>query len=117
MKIVFTTKGNTWNSPMDPRFARAKMFLLYDEKTDILKEIDNSDTESMEHGVGGKSSKKMITVGANIVITGNGAGEKALKILKTTNIQFYTGAGEMSVKEAYEAYKNNKLQNQFLSQP
>ena len=113
MKIVFTTKGAIWESPMDPRFARAEMFLVYDEEADKLTIIDNSATESMEHGVGGQSSKKMITAGANVVITGNGAGEKALKILKTTGIEFYTGAGEMSVKEAYEAYKQNRLQKQF----
>ncbi len=113
MKIVFTTKGKTWESPMDARFGRAEMFLVYDEETDTLEAIDNSATEAMEHGVGGQSSKKMINAGANVVITGNGAGEKALKILKTTKIEFFTGAGEMSVKEAYEAYKQNRLQKQF----
>jgi len=113
MKIVFTAKGETWESPMDPRFGRAEMYLVYDEESETLTAIDNSDTESMEHGVGGQSSKKMINAKANIVITGNGAGEKAQKILKTTGIEFYTGAGEMSVKEAYTAYKENKLQKQF----
>ena len=113
MKIVFTAKGATWESQMDPRFGRAEMFLIYDEESDTLEVIDNSATESMEHGVGGVSSKRMINAGANVVITGNGAGEKALKILKTTGIAFFTGAGEMSVKEAYEAYKANKLQKQF----
>ena len=113
MKIVFTAKGATWESQMDPRFGRAEMFLVYDEESDTLEAIDNSATEAMEHGVGGQSSKKMINSGANVVITGNGAGEKALKILKTTKIEFFTGAGEMSVKEAYEAYKQNRLQKQF----
>jgi predicted Fe-Mo cluster-binding NifX family protein len=50
---------------------------------------------------------------ADIVITGNGAGEKALKILKDTDIKFYTGANDMSVKDAYGAFKANKLQKQF----
>ena len=113
MKIVFTAKGTTWDSPIDPRFGRAEMFLVYDEEADKLEVIDNSSSESMEHGVGGVSAKKMINAGANVVITGNGVGEKALKILKTTGIEFFTGAGEMSVKEAYEAYKANKLQKQF----
>ncbi len=113
MKIVFTAKGETWDSPMDPRFGRAEMFLVYDEKSDKLEVIDNSDSKEMEHGVGGKSSKKMINAGANVVITDNGAGEKALKILKASGIDFYIGAGDMSVKEAYEAYKQNKLQKQW----
>ena len=113
MKIVFTTKGNSWDSAIDPRFGRAEMFLVFDDENDSLEVIDNSATESMEHGVGGQCSKKMINVKADVVITGNGAGEKALKILKTTGIEFYTGAGEMSVKEAYEAYKADRLDKQF----
>jgi predicted Fe-Mo cluster-binding NifX family protein len=113
MKILFTTKGKTWESAIDPRFGRAEMFLVYDDVQDTLEVIDNSDTEAMEHGVGGQASKKIINAKADVVITGNGAGEKALKILKTTDVAFYTGAGEMSVQEAYEAYKNQNLQKQF----
>jgi predicted Fe-Mo cluster-binding NifX family protein len=113
MKIVFTAEGDSWESPIDPRFGRAKMFLVYDEEADTLEAIDNSETDSMDQGVGNQASKKMITIGADAVITGNGAGEKALKILKTTGIAFYTGAGDMSVKEAYHAYKENRLQKQY----
>ena len=113
MKIVFTTKGNTWDSKIDPRFGRAEMFLSYDDETDTLEEVSNSETEAMEHGVGLQSSKKMITIGADVIITGNGAGGKALDIIKETNIKVYIGAADMSVKEAYEAFKANKLKSQF----
>ena len=113
MKIVFTSKGDSWDSLVDPRFGRAEMFLVYDEQTQVLETIGNQETESMEHGVGLQSSKKILNIGTNIVITGNGAGSKALDILKTTGVEFYTGAGDMSIKDAYTAYKNNQLTKQF----
>ena len=113
MKIVFTTKGNSWDSQIDPRFGRSEMFLVYDDELDTLKEVSNSEAEAMEHGVGMQTSKKIINLKADVVITGNGAGEKALEILKATNIKFYIGASDMSVKEAYEAFKANKLTLQF----
>ncbi len=113
MKIVFTAKGNSWDSQMDPRFGRAEMFLVYDEQSDTFEEVSNKQTENMEHGVGLQSSKKMLELKADIIITGNGAGGKALDIIKETNIKIYVGAGDINVKEAYNAYKLGKLKLQF----
>jgi predicted Fe-Mo cluster-binding NifX family protein len=113
MKIVFTTKGNTWDSPMDARFGRADMFVLYDETTDTLETISNSDSVNKEHGVGLQSAKKVLQMEADLIITGNGAGEKALDIFKSSSVKIYVGAGDMTLKEAYEAYKANKLKTQF----
>jgi len=113
MKIIFTTKGNTWDSHMDPRFGRAEMFLVYDDSNDTLQEVLNSETESMEHGAGLQTSKKVLELNADVIITGNGAGQKALEILKSVDAKMYVGAGDMSVKEAYDAFKSNKLQLQF----
>lgn len=113
MKIVFTTKGNKWDSQIDPRFGRSEMFLVYNDETDTLEEILNNETESMEHGAGLQTSKKVIGLDADVIITGNGAGEKALEILKSVGAKMYVGAGDMSVKEAHEAFKSNKLKLQF----
>ena len=113
MKIVFTTKGTTWDSQMDPRFGRAETFLIYDEEADTLETVVNSETEAMEHGVGPQTTKKVLGLGANVIITGNGAGQKALEVLKSFDAKMYVGAGDMTVKEAYETYNADKLQLQF----
>lgn len=113
MKIVFTAKGNDWSSQIDARFGRSDMFLVYDDSTDILEVISNADSVSKEHGVGLQSAKKVLKLGADVIITGNGAGEKALDILKSSDIKLYVGAGDMSLKEAYEAFKNDRLKLQF----
>jgi predicted Fe-Mo cluster-binding NifX family protein len=48
-------------------------------------------------------------MGADVLITGNGPGGSASKILSKTNIKIYVGAGDMNISEAYEAYKRNEL--------
>ncbi len=113
MKIVFTAKGENWDSPMDPRFGRMDMLVVYDEDSDKLEAIPNNETEAMEHGAGLQTAQKVLDLNPDIIITGNGAGQKALAILKRSNVKMYTGAGDMSLKEAYKAFKNSKLQAQF----
>ena len=112
MKIVFTAKGSNWDSLMDPRFGRMDILVIYDEEKDELVAVPNSETEAMEHGAGLQTAKKVLELKPDIIITGNGPGRKALEILHRSNVKMYVGAGEMSLKEAYEAFKNNEL-NKF----
>ncbi len=113
MKIVFTAKGGNWDSPMDARFGRMEMLVVYDEENNKLESVSNNETDAMEHGAGLQTAKKVLDLNPDVIITGNGAGQKALDILKKSNVKMYIGAGDMSIKEAYEAFKNNKLQLQF----
>jgi predicted Fe-Mo cluster-binding NifX family protein len=45
----------------------------------------------------------------DIIITGNGPGGNAASALAATGVKLYTGAGDMKVEEAYNAWKNNLL--------
>ena len=109
MKIVFTAKGISWNSPMDPRFGRMDMLVMYDEEKEELLAIPNREAEVMEHGAGLQTAKKVLELNPDIIITGNGPGRKALEILHRSKVRIYVGAGEMSIKQAYEAFKADAL--------
>lgn len=109
MKIVFTAKGESWDSPMDPRFGRTDTLVVYHEESDSLSFISNADTETMEHGAGLQAAKKVLELNPDILITGNGPGNKALEILKRSKVTMYVGAGDMTVKEAYNAFLAGKL--------
>jgi len=109
MKIAFTTKGKDWNSEMDPRFGRTQFFLIYDDEKDTLTVSDNSDVEKDAHGAGPKTAQKLFDLGADVLITGNGPGGNAATVLEKTGVKIYIGAGDMTVKEAFNAYKNNQL--------
>jgi len=113
MKIVFTAKGGNWDSPMDERFGRMEVLVTYNEDTKLLETITNSETESMEHGAGLQTAQKVLALNPDVIITGNGAGKKALEILKRSDVKMYIGAGNMTIKEAYEAFKNNQLKTQY----
>lgn len=113
MKILFTAKGSSWDDLVDPRFGRAEMFVVYDEDSDTLTTITNDEAKQKAHGVGLQSAKKALESGAQAIITGNGAGEKALEILEKSNIKVYVGAGDVALKDAYKAFKDGRLQLQF----
>lgn len=109
MKIAFTSKGKDLDSVIDPRFGRSAYFLFMEENKQEFTVMDNSDIESVEHGAGTKTSSRLIAHEPDILITGNGPGGNAAEVLARTKIRIFTGAGEMTVKEAYTAWKNNNL--------
>ncbi len=109
MKIAFTTQETGWDSLIDPRFGRTRFLLCYDEEKDELTSIDNRAIEEEAHGAGPKTAQKLFEMNPHILITGNGPGGNAAIVLDNAKIEIYTGAGEMTVKEAYNAYKNNQL--------
>lgn len=109
MKILFTTNGSNWDSLIDARFGRTTGFLLLEENDNSLKYFDNSINQQAAHGAGLQTVKTVLEIKPDIVITGNGPGEKANALIKDSDIKIYTGAGDMTVKDAYEIFKQNKL--------
>ncbi|MCK5029650.1 MAG: NifB/NifX family molybdenum-iron cluster-binding protein [Bacteroidales bacterium] len=109
MKIAFTAKGTKWESEMDPRFGRTEFILVYDDEKDEFTSFDNREIENEAHGAGPKTSQKLFEMGPKVLITGNGPGGNAATVLEKAGIKIYIGAGQMSVKEAYDAYKNKNL--------
>lgn len=109
MKIAFTTKGIKWDSMIDPRFGRTEYILIYDEENDSFANYDNREIANVGHGAGPKTAQKMFEFNPNILITGNGPGGNAADVLTKTGIKIFIGAGEMTVKDAYDAYKKGLL--------
>ena len=109
MKILFTSTGKTWDSAMDSRFGRAEYLVLYDEESDELEVTDNSAVKNEAHGAGTATAQKMYEMKPDVLITGNGPGENARAALKFLKMKIFTGAHNISLKEAYEQYRNNKL--------
>jgi predicted Fe-Mo cluster-binding NifX family protein len=109
MKIAFTTKGNGWDSEIDPRFGRTEFIVIYDEETGKMESIDNSGVSEHAHGAGPMTAQIITEKNVQILITGNGPGGNAERVIFAAGIKVFTGAGGMTVKEAYEAYKKGKL--------
>ena len=109
MKIAFTTTGTDWDSKIDPRFGRTDFILFYDEDIEEISTIDNREIVNVAHGAGPKTAQHIFDHAPDVLITGNGPGGNAAAILATMHLKIYTGAGGMTVREAYDALKNNQL--------
>ena len=112
MRLVFTAKGTEWDSQMDPRFGRTEYFVVYDEEKEELSSVSNKEVENEAHGAGPKAAQKLAGLKAKVVITGNGPGGNAATVLQKLGTECYVGAGEMTIKQAYDAYKKGEL-NKF----
>ncbi len=110
MKIVFTSKEQSPDAMMDPRFGRANYLMLYDDSKDEFTAYDNSESAGSAHGAGPLTAKKVYDLQPNAIVTGNGPGDKAAETLKVLNIKMYVGAGDMTVKEALQAFQQGKLE-------
>jgi len=109
MKIAFTAKGTDWDAEIDPRFGRTDYILVYDEDADALEHADNREIADVAHGAGPQTAKKLFDLHPDVLITGNGPGGNAEAVLKRADLQIFTGAGHMTIREAYEAWKNGSL--------
>lgn len=112
MKIAFTTKGSDWDAKIDPRFGRTEVLVFLTDDNNELEVIDNSSIQSEAHGAGPKTAQLLLENKPDVLITGNGPGGNAATVLERGNVEIYIGAGDLTVKEAYEKYKNGEL-NKF----
>lgn len=109
MKIAFSTSGKTEDAPMDPRFGRAKMFLLHDTDTGNWEPVDNQTNVNALQGAGIKSAETVANCGAEAVVTGN-CGPKAFQALSRANVNVYL-TNAATVAEALEQFNQGKLQS------
>ncbi len=94
---------------MDPRFGRTEFFLIYDEDKNEISHYDNRDSANDAHGAGPKTAQKLFELNPEILITGNGPGSNTAAVLEKTGVKVFIGAGDMTAKDAFEAYKNGRL--------
>jgi len=109
MKIAFTSKGTEWESMMDPRFGRAEFLLLFDDESNEFLNYDNRKIAEVAHGAGPQTAQKLFDFHPDVLITGNGPGGNAATVLEKSGVKIYIGAGEMTVEQALDAYRNDQL--------
>jgi len=109
MKIAFTAKGTDWKAEIDPRFGRTDYIVVYDDASKELSSIDNRAVEEIAHGAGPQTAQKLFDLGPDVLITGNGPGGNAATVLQKTNLKIFVGAGNMTVQDAYDAFKKGTL--------
>jgi predicted Fe-Mo cluster-binding NifX family protein len=107
MKVAVTSEGKDLDSRVDPRFGRAKYFLLVDSETGAFEAMDNRQNLNAVQGAGIQSAENVSRSGATVLLTGH-CGPKAFLALKTAGIKVYTGLGG-TVSEALGKFKEGGL--------
>jgi len=107
MKLVVTSQGTNLQSPLDPRFGRAAYFVQVDTDTGNYSAVCNSVNANAPQGAGIQAGKKVVELGAAVLITGH-VGPKAFATLRAGNVDIYTGAAGTGA-DAVEDFKAGKL--------
>lgn len=107
MKLAITSQGESLQSPLDPRFGRAKFFVVIDTETQMASAVSNGVNLNAAQGAGIQAGKKIVELGVEKLITGH-VGPKAFATLQAGNVEIYTSASG-TVGEAVEQFKAGKL--------
>jgi predicted Fe-Mo cluster-binding NifX family protein len=114
MNIIFAVQNNDgWNSKISSRFGRTEGYIRYSEDLKKLSYHSNSKNVDAGHGAGVQASQSVVNLEANVVVAGGSIGPKAFDVLKSSGVKMYCQVGEISVKEAYDNFKNG-LYNETL---
>ena len=107
MKVAITSQGADINSAVDPRFARAKCFVVVDTETGDFAVHDNTQNLNALQGAGIQTSRNIIDLGVEAVITGS-VGPRAFATLQAGGVKVHVGA-DGAVAEALERFKAGEL--------
>jgi len=108
MKIAVSAQGSDMSSPVDPRFGRAKYFIVVDTETGVHEAHDNTLNLNALQGAGIQSAKNVADLGVGAILSGN-VGPKAFSVLSTAGIDIYIGATG-TVNDAVKAFKEGRLE-------
>ncbi|MDD5448218.1 MAG: NifB/NifX family molybdenum-iron cluster-binding protein [Actinomycetota bacterium] len=106
MRIAISVSGNDLSAEIDPRFGRARGFLLVESEKGDFEYFTNPNVDAAG-GAGITTAQEIVDRGAEAVITGN-VGPNAYRVLESAGVKVFTGASG-SAQEALEDYKSGKL--------
>ena len=107
MKVLVTATGSDMDAELDPRFGRAKHFILVDAEDGSFSAHDNAQNLNAAQGAGIQAAETVLRLGAEAVITGN-AGPKAFRVLSAGGVKVYL-CEKTTIAEAVRRFKAGEL--------
>jgi len=111
VKVTISAQGNDIGSLVDPRFGRARWFIMADTESDEWSALDNSLGANAAGGAGIQAGTTVAAQGADAVITGN-VGPNAHRVLTAAGIDVYQAdrsPGHVTVSDALAALRRGEL--------
>jgi predicted Fe-Mo cluster-binding NifX family protein len=107
MKIAITAQDKELSSDIDPRFGRAKWFIVVDTETGDFQAHDNAVNLNAAQGAGIQTGSNIANLGVEAVVTGN-VGPNAFRTLNAAGVKIFL-ADKQTVAEAIDLFKAGKL--------
>lgn len=104
MKIAVTATGPELDAQVDPRFGRARWFVVVDTDGGDPEVVDNSTGVNAGSGAGVQAAESVSKLGAKHVLTGH-CGPNAFRALSAAGVTVVSGV-EGTVREAVEKFKS-----------
>lgn len=108
MKIAIGTQTGDIDALVDPRFGRARWFVVVLTGSGEWTVMDNIARADAPAGAGAQASAAVLALGVNAVVTGN-VGPTATKALSKGGIHIYLAGNGVSAREALEALARGEL--------
>jgi len=108
MKLAISARSKDLDSPVDQRFGRAEVFIIYDTDTGNSEGIDNRANLDLAQGAGIQSARNVVAQGVQCVITGH-CGPKAYRSLSAADVKVILGATG-TVREAIARFEAGELE-------
>jgi len=107
MKIAVSAAGMTMQDQIDPRFGRARYFIVFDTDTNHAKAHDNTQNLHAAQGAGIQAAETVVRLDAQVVLTGN-VGPKAFRALEAAGTKVYL-CDQGSVADAVRKFQEGAL--------
>ncbi len=107
MKVAIAAEGKDFGAKLDPRFARARFFILVDIDHGTVSVRSNVDFQRTVHLAGTQTAGALISLGVQAAIVGQ-IGPKAFATFKSAGVRvFHASSG--TVGEAIDSFRNGLL--------
>ncbi|MFP4476973.1 MAG: NifB/NifX family molybdenum-iron cluster-binding protein [Desulfatibacillaceae bacterium] len=89
MKVVVSSTGDNPDAAVDPRFGRARWFIVVDTDTMEFTPVENRQNLDKPQGAGIQAGTTVVETGAEALLTGH-CGPKAYMVLDSAGVKVYT---------------------------
>lgn len=107
MKIAISSESMDLEANVDPRFGRARCFIIYDTDSDAFEALSNQQVLNLPQGAGIQAAQQVIDSNVEVLLTGH-CGPNAFRTLQAGGVKVIVGVGG-KVKKAIEQFKKGSL--------
>ena len=90
MRVAISTQGIDLDAEVDPRFGRARNFILVETLTMKHQVIENTQSLHLPQGAGIQSAQNILEHHPEVILTGN-CGPKAFRVLQAAKVKVIVG--------------------------